>query len=703
MGQVPAIVAAVGLLLGEGTPTVVVSVGHAGEPAHATFVGDYLVTAAWSNVGVINLRSGLTVAHLPHGSIVETVAASPSGDLLAVGSCGHAIRLWDVKSWTLVQRIDLPQECAETLSFSPDGAYLAAGAYGCSSDDGLQVWEVRTGKLRKTLAPGSGIRHVVFGGDGRWLAAVDDNGRATAFEWPSGRRLRSYQGLSQPGYSDSRVIASDDGRYLGWLGSGLRVWDVRSGAEVLLPGEQEVSVRDYPHDGPQRQWTERHVLATAAAFLDDGRLAYIDGDKMFVRQMPHGPQQLRELAKPETEFFGDVGIAKRLSWLTIRRDGLLLAGAREAETITFDVGTGRVRELTAPALCHPMSLRWSRSGVIAWAGLGSGLQAWDDRGGGPAKLGNDELKAANALSFRPDGAHLAVSDFMSMSILDVAHQRVVRTRSLPPSAGTGVAYSPDGSSLAFASSTDGLGVFDDSLRIRRRISALDAHTQAEQVAFSPDGRWIAAGLGGPHTALRAWPTAGGEPVTLDTGDVTYGPQPPAFSADSRWLASFRQGSTLVIWAMADWKVARTWTLGGTGRALAFAPEGTRLAIASDGEAAIWDGVTGRKMVTFATPGSTETKEIAWSPEGQRVVSSADDGVLRLWNASDGRLLGSLYMLEAGGDWLLVAPDGRLDGSEAALARLIAWRINGRVVSDGSLTLRHRVRGLWQSIAPSARK
>lgn len=204
MRQVPAVVAVAGLLLGEGMPMVVVSVGHAGAPTHATFVGDYLVTAAWSNVAVMDLRSGLTVAHLPHGSIVETVAASPSGDLVAVGSCGHAIRLWDARSWTLVRRIDLPQECAETLSFSRDGLYLATGAYGCSSNDGLQVWETRTGKLRKTLAAGSGIRHVVFGGDGRWLAGVDDNGGATVFEWPSGRRLRRYQGLSQPGVAAGR-------------------------------------------------------------------------------------------------------------------------------------------------------------------------------------------------------------------------------------------------------------------------------------------------------------------------------------------------------------------------------------------------------------------------------------------------------------------------------------------------------------------
>jgi WD40 repeat protein len=690
-------------LVGASAPELVVSVGHSGAPTHAAFVGNYLVTAEWSNVAIIDLSTGLAVGHLPQGSIVQSLAASPGGELVAVGSCGHAIQLWDIKSRGLVRRIALTQECAESLSFSPDGALLATGAYGCSGGNGLQVWDVRTGKLVRELVPGSGIRHVVFSGDGRWLAGVDDKGKASVFEWPSVRALRTYEGLSQPGYSGSAAIGSRDGRYLAWLGSGLRVWDVRSGSEVLLPGARQVSVRDMPRGGPERQWTEQHVMATAAEFLDDGRLAYLDGEQMFVRQLPDGPQQAVALAKAETEFFDDVGIMKPQSWLTIRRDGRLLAGSRESRTVVWDVAAARLRELTAPALTFPTSLRWSNSGVVAWAGLGSGVQGWDDRSGRPTDLGSDK-SVPTGLAFSPDGARLAVSGLMSMNVFNVASNRAVASREFPSSAETGVAFSPDGSRLAFASATDGLGVFDDNLRVQSRVATLETYTNAEHVAFSPDGRWIAAGLSGPHPALRVWPAGGsGAAVTLDRSDVTYGPQPPAFSSDSRWLASFKRGSSLVIWASASWDVARTWTLTATGRALAFAPQGSRLAVASDGEAAIWDAEAGRKVVTLSTPGSAEMGEIAWSPDGQRVVSSADDGVLRFWSASDGRLLASLYMLDAGGDWLLIAPDGRLDGSDAGLARLIVWRIGDRVVSDKGLTEGHRVPGLWHSLSASLRR
>src|SRR5262245_58838648 len=114
----------------------------------------------------------------------------------------------------------------------------------------------------------------------RWVAGVDDRGKASVFEWPSGRLLRTWEGLKQSGYSGSAAIASRDGRYFGWIGSGLRVWDATSGSELPLPGARLVDVREIPDKGPERHWREQRVTATTAEFLNDGRLAYVDGENM---------------------------------------------------------------------------------------------------------------------------------------------------------------------------------------------------------------------------------------------------------------------------------------------------------------------------------------------------------------------------------------------------------------------------------------
>jgi len=688
----------------DSSPTLVVSVGHAGAPQHAAFAGRYLATAAWSNVAIIDLTSGRAVAQLPQGSLVLTMAADPLGDLLAVGSCGHGIQLWNVNTRTLVRHFALPQECAETLSFSPDGTYLATGAYGCcrSSDKGLQVWDTRTGNLARTLAAASGIRRVVFSGDGRWLAGVDQQGKATVFEWPTGRQLRTYEGLDEPGFSRTALIASRDGRYLAWLGMGLRVWDIGSGNEIELPGKRQIEIDDRPPSRPEQRRSEEIVSADIAEFLEDGRLAYVDGDKMILRQLPDGPQKVISLPQAETQLFGDVGITKEHSWLKIRRDGLLLAGSRESQSVVYDVAVGRFHELIAPALVSPSSMEWSRLGLVLWADLDSGIRGWDDRNGKPTNFGPG-LDGITSLAIRPDGTRVAAGGLSSVYILDVAKRRVVASQKLEFSPGTAIAFSSDGLRVAFATS-QGLGIFDGKLQPQTKIATLDEFAEIERAAFSPDGRWIAASLGGAHPSLRVWPASGsGTGVTLDSGNLTYGPQKPAFSGDSRWLASFIRGNSVLLWSTASWTVERTWALPGTGRALAFAPEGTRLVVASDGEAAIWDAKTGLKSVTFLAPGSAQFEQIAWSPDGQRVVSSADDGVMRFWSSSDGRLLASLYILDSGSDWLLVTPDGRLDGSERALVRMVAWRIGERVVLDRALTRARRVPNLCHSISvPPAR-
>jgi len=124
-------------------------------------------------------------------------------------------------------------------------------------------------------------------------------------------------------------------------------------------------------------------------------------------------------------------------------------------------------------------------------------------------------------------------------------------------------------------------------------------------------------------------------------------------------------------------------------ALAFAPQGSRLAVAADGDAAIWDANSGTRLVTLRSPGSSQATEIAWRPDGNRLVTSADDGVLQLWDASNGQHLASLHVLAFSRDWLLVADDGRVDGSARALATLVAWRSGVRVALNKTETGRRR--------------
>jgi WD40 repeat protein len=135
--------------------------------------------------------------------------------------------------------------------------------------------------------------------------------------------------------------------------------------------------------------------------------------------------------------------------------------------------------LGQPKWCR--SLSWSRSGFIAWADVASGLQVWDDRAGRPITFGKG-VDSARSLAFRPDGARLAVAGFSSMTVVDVAKRRVVASLNTTVSAGNGVAFSADGSRLAFATSSTDFGIFDSHLRLLEQIGPLEPNTRVEHAA-----------------------------------------------------------------------------------------------------------------------------------------------------------------------------------------------------------------------------
>jgi Caspase domain/WD domain, G-beta repeat/Bacterial Ig domain len=120
------------------------------------------------------------------------------------------------------------RDLIRSVRFSPDGKALAA-----SSNGGVQLWEVKTGKELSTWAGRTNPASMLaFARDGRWLASgVDD--RVKVWDVSSGRELRSLSGSTA---WISSVDFSPDGRHLaaGGTEGSVRIWDTATGVEVAL-------------------------------------------------------------------------------------------------------------------------------------------------------------------------------------------------------------------------------------------------------------------------------------------------------------------------------------------------------------------------------------------------------------------------------------------------------------------------------------
>jgi WD40 repeat protein len=247
------------------------------------------------------------------------------------------------------------------------------------------------------------------------------------------------------------------------------------------------------------------------------------------------------------------------------------------------------------------------------------------------------------LDFTADGRQWASGSFDGRLILaDTATGKIVREFKQDLLV-YDLALSPAGPPWLAAATTGSWGpgrvvVWDTVTGENRLLAEFQVPGYSSNVAFSPDNRWLAAGLGNTAQVVvwqtLIWPEVAR--LTTPAGIVNR----VLFSPEGGRLAAVvnngEQDNSLVVWDVPSWQVVSTMKLPDQAWSAAFSPDGQWLVVglgqgtdhppAFEGE--LWDINSG--TLAARMPHSGQVLAVAFSHDGRRIATGSNDAV-KVWD------------------------------------------------------------------------
>jgi len=290
------------------------------------------------------------------------------------------------------------------------------------------------------------------------------------------------------------------------------------------------------------------------------------------------------------------------------------------------------------------------------------VRVWDTRSG--KELRQIDAQKWDFWKLSADGKLLAVTKTGAETMLHVLGATTGKeVRQLNHSDTAGVmAFSPDGKTLAVASGTTGTVRQPGRITLwevesGKEIGTLVGHSDAVYaLAFSPDGKRLAsAGYG---KKIRLWDLASqkaiGEPLRLST--PVYG---LAFNGDGKTLLCSGFDNHVHLWDVATGR-ERFPVNGPSGAiaAIAYSPDGKRMATASSNKIWLWEPDSGKVLRTLE-PQSETVSTLTFSPDGKSLIGGSHDGTLRFLEPLTGKKQKSFQVGNGWVEQVALSPDGKM--------------------------------------------
>jgi WD40 repeat protein len=630
------------------------------------------------------------VAQTGHSDVVNSVAFSVDGKMLASGSDDRTIKLWEIETGRELKTLKGDFGVVSAVTFSADGKVLASGSLNT-----IKLWDTATGKELKTFkAELGGISSVLFSADGKILASKSHE-EVKLWDVATGKELRTLKGHAG---NFKSIAFSPDGKVLASGGNDhfIRLWDVASGRELKnLSGHSNYvySLAFSPNGTILASGSDKEIKFWETA---TGReLKTLTGHSYAVNALVFSPDGKRLASRSSSQIkLWDTATGRELKALVeesasvdplaLSSDGKMLASGSYRAIKLWDAVTGRELK-TLRGHSHGIDLKaFSPDGktlATESASVSDTIKLWDVATGREIRSLKGNSFSVKSMGFSSDGKMLASGGFQEIKLWDTAAGRELKTLQGHELTIYSVTFSADGTMLASGSDDNTIKLWD--VAAGRELKTLAGHTDmVTSTVFSPDGKMLASGSN--DSTVKLWDVEGGREQKTLKGHAEVVTS-VTFSADGKTLASGSLDKTIKLWNPATGQELKT-LKGHTVviASIAFSPTGEMLASRSDDNTLkLWDTTTGQEVKPDKLPGWLRFNDQSGITRinDKTIHAQIESAQIRLVNLETKQTLATLIAIDEN-DWLVTTPEGFFDGTSNAWKQLI-WRFSDNIFDYGA--------------------
>ena len=310
------------------------------------------------------------------------------------------------------------------------------------------------------------------------------------------------------------------------------------------------------------------------------------------------------------------------------------------------------------------------------------------------------------IQFSPDGTRLAVGSNIGVWLYDI---ETGEEKSLfAGGVCKALQFSPDGRFLTASSEETLIQLWE--IATEREVPLIDLYGDASVLRFSSDGKTLIGLSSGGHAAITRLNIESGKGKTkhLKTGLFGIGLFDSedfngVYAMASDKIAIGKEDGTIQLWDVATRKKLSTlrghidFPLQPLDKpaqrmfkknrvlALAFSPDGTRLASGSTDTTVRLSDTIGDRDSMALQKHTGPTNVLAFSPDGKMLASGSTDKTVQLWDTTTGEPLATLTGHINGITALTFSPDGNTLVSGSADGTLRFWQTATGVPADTLIT------------------